>query len=364
MAAIAQRPIDDQAVDRGDVVRLEAQAAIVELLDLDVFHRDGTELVQGSARRLHARRNVLEPGLVGGDLDRLPGLLELRVLQDALPTLPREFVVVPDAHKRPASARVLQVGVGEIALPDRAVSLDRRRDVENSGLQRVRNPRNLVEFPAEAGLPVFWILHDLVDEIAKVQDEIELVLGPRPLILEDHAAVAVELAFVDVLAADEGEFHRPRIVGQRRGDRVRPIAAAVPVGVGEAVPIDVRGLEPADQHPAGPVGRRRNRRRRMRDDPAKTLVLSDFDGQHLTRCVGKRPPRPQDHAARVGIARGDALGIEIAALRPFGARSAGRPGPRQRRAHRRRKLDEFAAVGLHVLIPCSVSPHARPDGRP
>ena len=79
-------------------------------------------------------------------------------------------------------------------------------------LQRVRNPRNLVEFPVEAGLPVFRILHDLVDEIAKVQDEIELVLGPRPLILEDHAAVAVELAFVDVLAADEGELHRPRIV--------------------------------------------------------------------------------------------------------------------------------------------------------
>ena len=79
----------------------------------------------------------------------------------------------------------------------------------------VRNPRNLVEFPVEAGLPFLWILHDLVDEIAKVQDEIELVLGPRPLILEDHTAVAVELAFVDVLAADEGELDRARVVRLR-----------------------------------------------------------------------------------------------------------------------------------------------------
>ena len=95
-------------------------------------------------------------------------------------------------------------------------------------LQRVRNPRNLVEFPVEAGLPVLRILHDLVDEIAKVQDEIELVLGPRPLILEDHPAVAVELAFVDVLAADEGEIDRPRIVRAAARCMVRPMRLPFP----------------------------------------------------------------------------------------------------------------------------------------
>src|SRR4051794_5473571 len=104
-------------------------------------------------------------------------------------------MIVPDAHERPAGPRVLQVGSGEVALPDRAVSFNRRRKVENGDLQRVRDPRNLVEFAVETGLPFLWILHDLVDEITQVQDEIELVLRPRPLILKDHPSVAVELAF-------------------------------------------------------------------------------------------------------------------------------------------------------------------------
>ena len=95
-------------------------------------------------------------------------------------------------------------------------------------LQRVRNPRNLVEFPVEAGLPFLWILHDLVDEIAKVQDEIELVLGPRPLVLEDHPAVAVELAFVDVLAADEGEIDRRADRSARGAVMVRPTRLPFP----------------------------------------------------------------------------------------------------------------------------------------
>ena len=82
--------------------------------------------------------------------------------------------------------------------------------------------------PVEAGLPFLWILHDLVDEIAKVQDEIELILGPRPLILEDHAAIAVELAFVDVLAAYERELHRPGIVWQG-AVMVRPMRLPLPL---------------------------------------------------------------------------------------------------------------------------------------
>src|SRR4029079_19577492 len=125
---------------------------------------------------------------------------------------------------------------------------------------------NLVELPVEARLPFLWILHDLVDEIAKVEDEIELVLGPRALILEDHTSVAVELAFVDVLAADEGEVHGPRVVGGRRGNGAGD-AAAVPFSGGEAIPIDGGRLEPTDQHAAGPVGCCRHRRRRMGNDP-------------------------------------------------------------------------------------------------
>ena len=105
-------------------------------------------------------------------------------------------MIVPGAHKRPAGPRILQVGVGKVALPNRAVAFERRRNVENGHLQRVRDPRNLIDFPVEAGLAVLRILNDLVDEIAEMKDEVELVLGPRPFILEDHPAITVELALI------------------------------------------------------------------------------------------------------------------------------------------------------------------------
>src|SRR6476646_5590997 len=46
-------------------------------------------------------------------------------LDDALPALPGEFVIVPDGDERPARSRVLQVGVGKVALVNHAIALDR-----------------------------------------------------------------------------------------------------------------------------------------------------------------------------------------------------------------------------------------------
>src|SRR3569832_1131835 len=125
-----------------------------------------------------------------------------------------------------------------MALPNRAIAFDRRRNMEIEYLQRVRNPRDLIDLPVEAGFPVFGILHHLLDEIAEVQDEVELILRQSALILEEHPAIAVHLAFVGALAADKGEFNRPRIVRTRRGDGAAD-AAAVAVRVGETVPINM-----------------------------------------------------------------------------------------------------------------------------
>ena len=161
-------------------------------------------------------------------------------------------MIVPDGDERPTRARVLQVGIGEIALVDGAIAVDRQRVVEVAACAAIGNPADFVDRAVVARLHLIGILDHLVDEIAEVKNETELLGGRRALIFEDHPAIGVELAFVDVLAADEGEVHRPWIVRQRRGDRAAD-AAAVSVCVGEAVPVDARRLETADQHARRPV---------------------------------------------------------------------------------------------------------------
>src|SRR6185436_7556641 len=139
------------------------------------------------------------------------------------------------------------------------------------------------------------------------------------LIFEDHAAVGVELAFIDTLAADEGEVDRAWIVRPRRGDGPAD-AAAVALGVGEAIPIHAGRLEASGKHPARPVRRRRNRRRGAGDDAAKALVLGDLDRQHMAGALIEGPPGPQDDAVGSRIPRSHALRIKIAALLPGGLR--------------------------------------------
>ena len=137
-------------------------------------------------------------------------------------------MVVPDADERPARARVLEVGIGEIALVDGPVAVDGQRDVEVADLVAVRDARDLVDRAVVARLHLVGILDHLVDEVAQVQNEVELVGGGRAFVFVDHPAIAVELALVDVLTAHEGEVHRARIVRQRRSDRAAdPAAVAV-----------------------------------------------------------------------------------------------------------------------------------------
>src|SRR5678815_4224078 len=90
-------------------------------------------------------RKVFEPGLIRRDLDALARLLERSRLDDALPTLPREFVVVPDRDERPASASVLEVGIGEIGLVDGPVAADGQRYVEVSDFVAVWDARDLID---------------------------------------------------------------------------------------------------------------------------------------------------------------------------------------------------------------------------
>src|SRR5947208_11184758 len=101
--------------------------------------------------------------------------------------------------------------------------------MEFAGLAAIGNPADFVDRAVVPRRQLVGIFDDLINEIAEVEDETELIIanpraaarfgGRRALILEDHPAIAVELTFINALAADKGEIDRPWIVHQRRGDR-------------------------------------------------------------------------------------------------------------------------------------------------
>src|SRR5262245_908480 len=124
--------------------------------------------------------------------------------------------------------------------------------MEVAGLTAIGNPADVIDRAVVPRLHLVGIFDDLIDEITKVKNETELIGGRRALILKDHPAIAVELAFVETLAADEGEIDRPWIARLWRGDRPAD-AATVPLSIGEAVPVDARRLEMTDQYARRPI---------------------------------------------------------------------------------------------------------------
>src|SRR5215831_4066269 len=109
--------------------------------------------------------------------------------------------------------------------------------MEFAGLTAIGNPADLVDRAVVPRRQLVGIFDDLINEITEVENETELIGGHRALILKDHAPIAVELAFIHALAADEGEIDRPRIVRQGRGDGAAD-AATVALFIDEAVPVD------------------------------------------------------------------------------------------------------------------------------
>src|SRR5215471_12645350 len=108
MSPPAEGAVASQAVDGGEVVGLEPKPAIVEPGDRSVDDARRIEAIHSSAPRLlDARRLIIEPRLIGGNLARLRGAnLATKDLQP-LPPEPGELVVVPHRHERPARPRPL-----------------------------------------------------------------------------------------------------------------------------------------------------------------------------------------------------------------------------------------------------------------
>ena len=116
---------------------------------------------------------------------------------------------------------------------------------------------------------------------------------------------------------------------------VRPTRLPQPVGVGEAIPVDARRLEAADEHAASPVGGRGDRSGGGGDDVREGLVFGDLDGQARSGAAVGRVAGPQQNAVAVRICRmqrppGRDRGVSCQGSVGFPSlRIAPRPGPRR-----------------------------------
>src|SRR6185369_3908089 len=225
--------------------------------------------------------------------------------------------------------------------------------MEIAELAPVGNAADVVDGAVVPGLHLVGIFDHLVDEIAQLQNEIELFGSGSAFIFVNHPAIGVELALIDILTAHEGEVDCARIVWQRRGDRAAD-PTAVSVGVGEPIPVSACRLESANQNARGPVRGAQDRCLRVRNDSAECLILGYLDSQELAWAIGtlaKRMPGPQDDAVRIGIARGDPLRIEITPLVPADTRTSSRSGPCERSTEGCCSFEKGSAANFHRLTP-------------
>src|SRR5262245_1504334 len=79
--------------------------------------------------------------------------------------------------------------------------------------------------PIHALRTVFWIPNHLVNKIAEMEHESELIVCWFTLILPDHPSVGCRCALLHVLAAHKCEPHHPAIFVGRCGDRPANSAA-------------------------------------------------------------------------------------------------------------------------------------------
>src|SRR5690349_17543663 len=92
--------------------------------------RCGKALQSWAGRLGDARRDIFPPRLVGCDPKLLRGLNLVVVFDEALPSLPREFVIIADAYERPVCASVLDIDIADVRTIDRPVAFKRGRHMK------------------------------------------------------------------------------------------------------------------------------------------------------------------------------------------------------------------------------------------
>ena len=99
---------------------------------------------------------------------------------------------------------------------------------------------------------IFRIPNDLVDEVAEVENKADAICLGGVFILENHPAISILRALIGVLAAHKYEPYGFAVVIAWCCDCPAD-PAAIPIAVGEAIPVDCRGLEAACQDAASPI---------------------------------------------------------------------------------------------------------------
>ncbi len=179
---------------------------------------------------------------------------------------------------------------------------------------------------------VFRIPDDLVDEIAEVKHEAELLVCRRALVFVNHAPIGILRTLIRILATDKCEARWARVDFCRRRDGAAD-AAAIAMRIDEAIPVDRCGSEAANEYARGPVRSSREGRMSRRNYPMERLIFRDLNLQRIHRLDIWRAPRPQQDAVRIRITRCNAFRKEVSAFVPGCRRSRECAAPGDCRSH-------------------------------
>src|ERR1051326_3749433 len=213
MSAPPQTAIAPQTSDCSQIVRFLAQAVLVKFCDRRIHYFGWSKGGQRRAAGLdHPGRLILKERLHGCHSSRLGRKSFRSKLLETLPSLPAEFVIVPHGHKRKMCTRVLQLRVVQIRLIDGAIILHRGGDVKVRYFFAVRITDDVSYLSGVVCLAVFGVPHQLINEVAKVQDETEFLVLRSALVLINHSSVRILRTEVCVLTAYKRKTNWPRIM--------------------------------------------------------------------------------------------------------------------------------------------------------
>src|SRR5690606_26001975 len=260
-----------------------------------------------------------KPCAIGRELPLLRRFTVTEIGFMRLPGIICELVVVPCMHERKARPRRLKVGVGQIGLVE--VAIIRERDGGLTTFLPVR--LCAIGYPriaaigqgadeARRGYAFRHIAGAFIDEIAEMQNEVDLVFARGADVVIHEAAERAVVTLLIVLAGDDSKPHLACGAGARRGSRAagkeRGVAARI-----EAVVIDRVRRQPLHENAHRMVRLACGPHRLLHDNASELFIRCDLKIE-IDIAIGERRAlvdclyaRPEHHRIRLRITRGEAL---------------------------------------------------------